>query len=148
MLAKPRPLDGPSEALSIAAGLDTAYGNLSPAAVIERAIGSFAPGEIAAVSSFGADSAVLLHIIAEVDRDLPIIFLDTGKHFGETLDYRDALAADFGLRNIRVLTPDASTLSALDPAGNLHLSDTESAASSGVRTRMLRRPKSAASASR
>ena len=60
-----------------------------------------------AVSSFGADSAVLLHMIAEIDRSLPVVFLDTGKHFDETLEYRDALAADLGLTDIRVITPDA-----------------------------------------
>ena len=54
------------------------------------------------MSSFGADSAVLLHMIAEIDRTLPVIFLDTGKHFEETLGYRDALVADFGLTDMRV----------------------------------------------
>jgi phosphoadenosine phosphosulfate reductase len=73
------------------------------------------------VSSFGADSAVLLHMIAEIDRSLPVIFLDTGKHFGETLEYRDALAADLGLSNVRVVTP----LEADDPDGSLHKRDTD-----------------------
>ena len=58
------------------------------------------------MSSFGADSAVLLHMIARVDRSLPVLFLDTGKHFEETLPYRDALVADFGLTDVRVLTPE------------------------------------------
>ena len=76
--------------------------HLTPLEIIERAARELFHGEIAAVSSFGADSAVLLHMIAEIDRTLPVIFLDTGKHFDETLDYRDALVADFGLTNIRV----------------------------------------------
>ena len=41
-------------------------------------------------------------MIAKIDRSLPVLFLDTGKHFGETLDYRDALAADLGLTDIRI----------------------------------------------
>ena len=44
---------------------------------------------LAVVSSFGAESAVLLALIAEIDRGVPILFLDTGKLFGETLRYRD-----------------------------------------------------------
>ena len=54
------------------------------------AVDELFPGRIALVSSFGAESAVLLHMVAEVDRDLPVIFLDTGRLFAETLDYRDA----------------------------------------------------------
>ena len=48
-------------------------------------------GDVAVVSSFGAESAVLLHLVAEVDPSLPVLFLDTGKHFAETLAYRDTL---------------------------------------------------------
>ena len=86
------------------------YGHLSAAGRDRgmRSIEDFAGG-IAAVSSFGADSAVLLHMIAQVDRSLPVLFLDTGKHFGETLDYRDALAADLGLTDVRVITPAAGS---------------------------------------
>ena len=55
---------------------------------------------------------------------MPVIFLDTGKHFGETLEYRDALAADFGLSNIQVVTPDEAALVRIDPDGTLHETDT------------------------
>ncbi len=53
-------------------------------------------GRIAAVSSFGTESAVLLHMIARVDRDVPVIFTNTQKMFGETLEYRDALSEQLG----------------------------------------------------
>lgn len=125
MLAKPRPLDAEAEALAEAAGLDALYGHLTPQQVIERAVRDHFRGAIAAVSSFGADSAVLLHMIAEIDRGLPIVFLDTGKHFEETLDYRDALAADFGLTDIRVIKPDEAALARIDPKGDLHKTDTD-----------------------
>lgn len=108
-----------------AAALEVLYGHLSPQEVIARAAGELFAGAIAAVSSFGADSAVLLHMIAEVDRTLPVVFLDTGKHFAETLDYRDALAADFGLADIRVVGPDAAALVRVDPAGRLHETDAD-----------------------
>jgi phosphoadenosine phosphosulfate reductase len=54
-----------------------------------------------------------------------VLFLDTGKHFEETLSYRDALAADFGLTDVRVLAPDEAALERIDPDGRLHLSDTD-----------------------
>ncbi len=129
MLAKSGPLDAvttaAAESAAHAAGLDALYGHLAPRAIIERAAADLFPGAIAAVSSFGADSAVLLHMIAEVDRHMPIVFLDTGKHFEETFAYRDALAADFGLTNVRVVAPQEATLARLDPAGTLHKTDTD-----------------------
>lgn len=129
MLAKSRPLDRAAAAeagiAAEAAGYDALYGHLAPQRVIEHAARDLFPGGVAAVSSFGADSAVLLHMIAGVDRHLPIIFLDTGKHFDETLGYRDALVADFGLTSIRVISPDEAALARVDPAGRLHESDTD-----------------------
>jgi phosphoadenosine phosphosulfate reductase len=74
-------------------------------------------GDLAVVSSFGAESAVLLHLVAEVDPSLPVLFLDTLKHFPETLAYRDALVARLGLTGVRVLTPDAAVLAAKDDKG-------------------------------
>lgn len=107
------------------AALDARHGHLPAVRIIELAAAELFRGEVAAVSSFGADSAVLLHLIARVDRHLPVVFLDTGKHFEETLRYRDALADDFGLTDIRVIHPDAAVLQRADPLGRLHESDVE-----------------------
>lgn len=74
-------------------------------------------GDVAIVSSFGAESAVLLHLVASVDPSVPVIFLDTGKHFPETLAYRDQLAAKLGLTNLRIVTPDAETIAKKDETG-------------------------------
>ncbi|WP_353230965.1 phosphoadenylyl-sulfate reductase [Novosphingobium sp.] len=74
-------------------------------------------GDLAVVSSFGAESAVLLHLVAEIDPALPVLFLDTGKHFDETLAYRDTLVERLGLTGLRVLTPDADVLAAKDDKG-------------------------------
>ncbi|PWJ84193.1 phosphoadenylylsulfate reductase (thioredoxin) [Pseudaminobacter salicylatoxidans] len=125
MAAKPRPLDAEADALARAEALNAACGELHPREIIERAVTRQFAGEIAAVSSFGADSAVLLHMIAQVDHALPVIFLDTGKHFGETLEYRDALASDLGLSNLRIVTPEEAALKRDDPDGKLHLSNTD-----------------------
>lgn len=77
-------------------------------------------GNIALVSSFGAESAVLLHMAASIDRSLPVITLDTGKLFAETIAYRAQLITLLGLTDVRVVTPNADALRALDAAGSLH----------------------------
>lgn len=125
MLAKPEPLDGQSAARDAAALLNARYGGLSPQEIIRISIEREFAGSIAAVSSFGADSAVLLHMLAEVDPAVPVVFLDTGKHFEETLDYRDALAVDFALRDVRIVHPDPVALDRIDPDGKLHLTNTD-----------------------
>lgn len=74
-------------------------------------------GDVALVSSFGAESAVLLHLVASIDPGVPVLFLDTGKHFPETLAYRDLLVERLGLTGLRVLTPDAAVLAKRDESG-------------------------------
>ncbi|KTT96251.1 phosphoadenylyl-sulfate reductase [Sphingomonas sanguinis] len=77
-------------------------------------------GQIAAVSSFGAESAVLLHMVAQADPATPVVFTDTLKMFSETLAYRDTLVERLGLLDVRVIQPDASLLAAKDPDGIRH----------------------------
>ncbi|WP_239002881.1 phosphoadenylyl-sulfate reductase [Rhodovastum atsumiense] len=77
-------------------------------------------GHIAVVSSFGAESALLLALVAGIDPGLPVLFLDTGKHFPETLAYRTQLVARLGLTDLRVVQPDAAALARIDPDGTLH----------------------------
>ncbi|WP_428332185.1 phosphoadenylyl-sulfate reductase [Novosphingobium sp.] len=74
-------------------------------------------GDLAVVSSFGAESAVLLHLVAQVDPATPVLFLDTQKHFPETLAYRDELVARLGLSDVRVQVPDAAVLEKKDENG-------------------------------
>jgi phosphoadenosine phosphosulfate reductase len=74
-------------------------------------------GRVAIVSSFGAESAVLLHLVASVDSNIPVLFLETGKHFPETLAYRDLLVARLGLTGLVNLTPDPAMLAAKDESG-------------------------------
>jgi len=126
MAAKPRQPEANLAAFEEAAALEVRYGEAGPAEIIARAVERFGIADIAAISSFGADSAVLLDMIARVDRDLPVIFLDTGKHFGETLEYRDRLVADLGFSDIRVVRPKGDAVLDADPDGNLHKTDTES----------------------
>jgi phosphoadenosine phosphosulfate reductase len=74
-------------------------------------------GEVAIVSSFGAESAVLLHLVAKIDPTVPVIFLDTLKMFPETLAYRDALVARLGLTDVRNIQPDPVALARKDETG-------------------------------
>jgi phosphoadenosine phosphosulfate reductase len=72
-------------------------------------------GKIALVSSFGAESAVLLHMVAEIDRSTPVIFLDTGRLFAQTMLYRNELARRLGLTDVRTAQPHAWRLAQEDP---------------------------------
>ena len=72
------------------------YVGLDGAALLRPMIEREFPGAIALVSSFGAESAVLLALVAEIDPTVPVLFLDTGKLFGETLRYRDELSRHLG----------------------------------------------------
>jgi phosphoadenosine phosphosulfate reductase len=76
-------------------------------------------GHIALVSSFGADSVVLLHLAASVNPAVPVVFIDTGKIFGSTHRYREELVARLGLTNVQVARPDASVLAAQDADSGL-----------------------------
>ncbi len=77
------------------------------------------PGKIALISSFGAEAAVLLHMISSIDSSTPVIFLNTGKLFGETLRYRDQLIERLGLEDVRSAEPDPARIEALDGDGIL-----------------------------
>jgi len=77
------------------------------------------PGKIAIVSSFAAESVVLLHQVAEIDPATPVLFLNTHKLFGETLRYRDRLQEVLGLTDIRAIGPHPIDRAKLDPEGTL-----------------------------
>ncbi|MEO1748934.1 MAG: phosphoadenylyl-sulfate reductase, partial [Pseudomonadota bacterium] len=77
-------------------------------------------GRVATVSSFGADSAVLLHLVTQVDRSTPVIFIDTRMLFQETLDYKAELIRFLGLTDVRTVSPDGQLIRDTDPWGSLH----------------------------
>jgi phosphoadenosine phosphosulfate reductase len=106
--------------------LDAKYGHLTPQEIIAVSVKELFPGNIGSVSSFGADSAVLLHLIAEADAATPILFLETGKHFDETLAYRDELTEFLGLTNVQNIEPLPAKLASDDPDGMLHKTSTDS----------------------
>lgn len=99
--------------------LELRYGALDSTALLDAALNEIFPGRIAVVSSFGAESAVLLDLVAQVNPATPVIFLETGKHFPETLAYRDALVARLGLTDVRSVAPAADDLAWADADGTL-----------------------------
>jgi phosphoadenosine phosphosulfate reductase len=91
--------------------------------LLRHALDDVQIGPVALVSSFGAESVVLLHLAASVDRSVPVIFLDTEMLFPETLDYQRTLAQHLGLTDIRVITPDRNDVLREDVDGLLHQAD-------------------------
>ncbi len=82
-------------------------------------------GRTAVISSFGAEAVVLLHLVAQIDPTTPVLFLNTGKLFGETLRYRDRLQEALGLTDIRSLAPHPADLAREDPKGGLWQKSTD-----------------------
>jgi phosphoadenosine phosphosulfate reductase len=117
-LAAQTPLGLPS-----AEEFDRALRDASPAAIVAAALRLVGRGRLAVVSSFGTESAALLKVMADVDPAIPVIFLDTGWLFEETLAYRDTLIAKLGLRDVRSIKPPEQTLSREDPDRELWFTD-------------------------
>jgi phosphoadenosine phosphosulfate reductase len=110
-------------ALPPAEALDEVLRHASPAEVIAAALKIVGREHLGLVSSFGTESAALLKVMADVDPAIPVVFLDTGWLFQETLDYRDTLTRQFGLTDVRSIKPLEETLSREDPDKGLWFSD-------------------------
>jgi phosphoadenosine phosphosulfate reductase len=108
---------------SQAQSLDLALRDAAPAEVIAAALKTVGRDQLALVSSFGTESAALLKVMADVDPAIPVVFLDSGWLFEETLAYRDTLIATLGLTDVRSIKPLEATLSREDPERELWFSD-------------------------
>lgn len=126
----------PSELKSLLQGGEVVVGKQTQAAVLHHAFGALdteqvlravlvdrAAGRPAVVTSFGTEAAVLLHLTAGIAPDTPVIFIDTGKHFGETKRYGQALKERLGLKDVRIAAPGRAETTQKDPDGLLHASD-------------------------
>ena len=113
------------KALGILA-LNGMFDEMDAVGVLRQAATDVLPGDLAIVSSFGADSAVLLHLVAQVDPSLPVYFLETGKHFQQTLDYVETLRSHLGLMNVHAIHPNAADIARFDPVGTLWETDPDS----------------------
>ena len=106
-----------------AEALEGVLRHATPAEVIESALRIVGRERLALVSSFGIESAALLKVMADVDPAIPVVFLDTGWLFEETLAYRDVLTEILGLRDVRSIKPSDETLQRDDPERELWFSD-------------------------
>ena len=121
------PLNSASVALpdaSTVSAASEALARLDTQAFLARLLAQQTPfGELAAVSSFGAESAVLLHLVATLNPMTRVVFLDTGFHFPETLAYRDELIVRLGLQGAQTIGIDPLSEKRYDEAGMLHQTD-------------------------
>jgi phosphoadenosine phosphosulfate reductase len=104
---------------SVAEALDFFFNDAAATEIIRSALRIVGRERLAVVSSFGTESAALLKVAADVDAAIPVIFLDTGWLFRETLEYRDTLTRQLGLRDVRTITPREDLVSARDANGEL-----------------------------
>ncbi|QGX98678.1 phosphoadenylyl-sulfate reductase [Roseovarius faecimaris] len=105
------------------AGLNEWYRLHSATAVLTHALTAPEAGKLALVSSFGAESVVLLHLVSVIAPATPVIFIDTELLFTETLVYQQELAERLGLRDLRIIRASAAEIDQADPTGTLHRHD-------------------------
>lgn len=117
------PQTSPPSVAATASALDRELAHASPAGIVQRALRVVGRDKLAVVSSFGTESAALLKIVADVDPAVPVVFLDTGWLFRETLDYRDQLTERLGLRDVRTIRPLEATQQRDDPGADLWFSN-------------------------
>lgn len=108
---------GPSFTQADADALNARFAGVDVGVMLKELFAEGALGRVAVVSSFGTESAVLLHLVAQADPKTPVIFVDTLKMFQETLDYREELTRRLGLVNSSVVQPDPMVLAAKDENG-------------------------------
>jgi phosphoadenosine phosphosulfate reductase len=99
------------------AALNARFAGAETATMLRALLTGELAGRVALVSSFGAESAVLLHLVSQIDADVPLVFTNTQKMFGETLAYRDELAERLGFTDLRFFRPDPRLLAAKDRTG-------------------------------
>ena len=115
------PLEAPlSPLVDRLADLNARHAHHSATQVLDHALSNPLVGETALVSSFGADSVVLLHMVSVIERTTPVLFLDTEMLFPETLDYQREVAELLGL-NVQVIRPDRDVTFLQDPNNRMHV---------------------------
>ncbi len=76
-----------------------------PQTIVDWAVRTFG-NKLGMTSSFGPESGALLHMVSRANPKVPVLFLETGYHFPETLEYKRKLADFLGLENIVDLKAD------------------------------------------
>ncbi len=107
------------------AALNARYRHHSASDVLGHALRDPQAGRLALVSSFGAESVVLLHMVSVAKRNTSVLFVDTQMLFTETLVYQHELSERLGLRDLRIIRANASDLHTQDRNGTLHKRDSD-----------------------
>ncbi len=112
-----------ADAASRVAELNDRFRHHSATGVMRHGLSTL--GDVALVSSFGAESVVLLHMLAVTRPDVPVLFIDTQLLFTETLVYQQELSERLGLQNVRVIRARHLELADRDRDRTLHRRDTD-----------------------
>jgi phosphoadenosine phosphosulfate reductase len=107
------------------AALNARYRHHGATAVLEHSLRDADLGKVALVSSFGAESVVLLHLVSVIAPETPVLFIDTRMLFAETLDYQRQLADTLPLCDVRTIRAAAPRIALEDPDGTLHQFNTD-----------------------
>lgn len=107
------------------AALNARYRHHSATAVLEHSLKDDDLGRVALVSSFGAESVVLLHLVSVIAPETPVLFVDTRMLFQETLDYQREVAEKLHLCDIRTIRAAQPRVGFEDPDGTLHQFNTD-----------------------
>ncbi|NBB50931.1 phosphoadenylyl-sulfate reductase [Rhizobium sp. CRIBSB] len=114
---------GPANLEVLAQALNASLADADPLTVLRTVLDPTLGLRTAVLSSFGAEAAVLLDHVGQVDPTTPVLFLDTGQHFLQTLSYRKQLSEALGLSDVRIVVPDAGERASIDPADTLWRND-------------------------
>lgn len=117
------PVGEPSDVGRRVALLNARYKHHSATDVLRHAMTDPEVGRLAMVSSFGAESVVLLHMMAVANRHLPVLFIDTEMLFAETLAYQLELTERLRLTNVQVVRASREAVFERDNEGLLHQYD-------------------------
>jgi phosphoadenosine phosphosulfate reductase len=120
----PRDLHSGDVAERVAA-LNARYRHHSATAVLEHSLKDDDLGRVALVSSFGAESVVLLHLVSVIAPETPVLFIDTRMLFPETLEYQRLLADALHLGDVRTIRAIQPRLAFEDPDNTLHQFNTD-----------------------
>lgn len=110
---------------TVAAQLRGKYGHLDGGELLSALAKGEMQGKIMITSSFGAESVILLDLVAKADPTIPVVFLDTRRLFGETLRYQRQITELLGLEDVRIIRPDSADLENFDPDDMLFTKDTD-----------------------
>ena len=105
--------------------LNTRYRHHSATAVLEHALNDADLGRVALVSSFGAESVVLLHLVSVIAPETPVLFIDTRMLFPETLEYQRQVAETLHLCDVRTIRAAQPRVAFEDPDNTLHQFNTD-----------------------